>query len=453
MMRFIFWGLLGTVVLSPVPFGSIYPWSYTLMAMIVGVLVLLWAVTLLIRGEAPAVPLSRIKWPAILFGAVIVWCLIQASPWTPEAWHNPIWQQTAKVLGTEVQGYISVDPYATNTVVMRLLTYAGIFWLALQFGGDPVRARQVFHAMAIAGLGYAAYGLAVEFTEAMKVLWYEKDFRYRESLTSTFRYKNAYATYAGIGLLCTLALLVRALGREDFAAMGPRETLHVVITLVFGKIWYLVLGFAVIFSALLLSNSRGGFLATIAALLCFGGAMHFARRLNVPYGRVFVGAAVLAAVGFVAASGGRIIDELGYSAQAELRPEIFRITLEGISEHPILGWGAGTFEGVFAKFQSDVFWTRTVRAHNEFLDNALGMGIPATVALNLAVALLGALCVRGVIVRRRNTIYPATGTAAILLVALHSIVDFTLQVPAVAASLALVSGVACAQSWRSNGPS
>jgi hypothetical protein len=46
-----------------------------------------------------------------------------------------------------------------QTSVMRLLTYADFFWLALQFGRSGEQARQVFHAVAIAGLVYAAYGL------------------------------------------------------------------------------------------------------------------------------------------------------------------------------------------------------------------------------------------------------------------------------------------------------
>jgi hypothetical protein len=50
MSRLIFWALLGTVILSPVPFGSIYPWSYTLLAIIVAVLVSLWSLSLVFSG-------------------------------------------------------------------------------------------------------------------------------------------------------------------------------------------------------------------------------------------------------------------------------------------------------------------------------------------------------------------------------------------------------------------
>lgn len=140
MSRIVFWILLGTVLLSPIPFGAIFPWSYTLLALIVGVLVLVWSVTLLIAGAPPPVTLKMIALPALLFAAVIAWALIQATPWTPAAWHNPVWAETAKGLGTDVQGYISVLPYATETSVMRLLTYAGIFWLAYRGASQKIPA-------------------------------------------------------------------------------------------------------------------------------------------------------------------------------------------------------------------------------------------------------------------------------------------------------------------------
>jgi hypothetical protein len=55
MSRIVFWLLLGTVLLSPIPFGAIFPWSYTLLALIIGALVLIWSVTLLVAGAPPSV--------------------------------------------------------------------------------------------------------------------------------------------------------------------------------------------------------------------------------------------------------------------------------------------------------------------------------------------------------------------------------------------------------------
>ena len=168
------------------------------------------------RERAPPLSISRIWAPVSLFGAVIAWAVVQMSPWTPESLHNPEWADTARILGQEVQGYISVDPRATGTAIMRLLSYAGIFWLALQFGRSSENARLVFVAVIVAGVIYAGYGIGVELSGAEKILWFDKE-RYRDSLTSTFRYKNGFATYAGMVLICATALLVQAFAETNYA--------------------------------------------------------------------------------------------------------------------------------------------------------------------------------------------------------------------------------------------
>ena len=97
--RSVFWVLLGTVILSPIPFGSIFPWSYTMMAAIVAVLIGLWSLDILFSGAPPPVTLKMISFPAATFSLVLTWIAVQAASWTPPAWHNPAWQETAALLG------------------------------------------------------------------------------------------------------------------------------------------------------------------------------------------------------------------------------------------------------------------------------------------------------------------------------------------------------------------
>lgn len=444
--RVLLWGLLATVLLAPVPFGSIQPWSYTLIAIIIGALLALWSTRVLISGASVTVPISRI-WPAaLLFTGVLAWAAFQAAPWSPIAWHNPVWAETAAVLGRPVQGFISVDPDATHTGIMRLMTYAGIFWLALQLGRSERGARLIFHAVAITGIAYAGYGIAVEITDSGTILWFEKE-RYLDNLTSTFRYKNAYAAYAGFGLLCTLALLIGAIGRYDYSTMGPRERARTLLTLLFERLWYLVLGVVVLVSALVLSDSRGGTIAAILAVVVLVWALWRSGTVQVPYGKAFAGGFAAVMLMYLSLSGGTVLDRLSTTSGNEVRSQIYHDTTKAIADRPLLGWGLGTFEGVFAKYKGPKIRTRTLRAHNEYLDNALGLGIPATAALVLAIGWLAVRCARGTRERSRNQIYPATGLAIIVLAGAQSAVDFTMQEPAVVATFALILGTACAQSW------
>lgn len=81
--------------------------------------------------------------PAILFGIVIFWAVLQASTIVPPDWHDPLWQDSAKALGHTLEGSITTDPATAIEHTIRLLAYAGIFWLSAQYGRDPANARQI----------------------------------------------------------------------------------------------------------------------------------------------------------------------------------------------------------------------------------------------------------------------------------------------------------------------
>ena len=157
-----------------------------------------------------------------------------------------------------------------------------------------------------------------------------------------------------------------------------------------------------------------------------------------------------AGVLFVAISGGTVRDRLGESAGDSQRERIYAQTMDAIGEQPFRGWGLGSFESVFVQHQDAELKKRTMWAHNEYLDNALGFGIPAAAAaLVLAITLLALRCFRGSLARQRDTYCPAAGFVIAVFVGIYSLVDFTLQVPAVSATFAPLLGTCCAQSWSS----
>jgi hypothetical protein len=75
------------------------------------------------------------------------------------------------------------------------------------------------------------------------------------------------------------------------------------------------------------------------------------------------------------------------------------------------------------------------------------LGIPAATALVLAVTGIAIVCLRGWKRRRRLFVYPWLSFCATMLVGLHALVDFSLQIPAVAIQFAAILAIGCAQSW------
>ena len=116
-----------------------------------------------------------------------------------------------------------------------------------------------------------------------------------------------------------------------------------------------------------------------------------------------------------------------------------------IADAPWFGLGLGTFQDAYPLYASQVLPFVMDKAHCDYLEFAAGIGLPAAIAWWIAIAWLTLLCLRGVRVRRRNRLYPLVAVAASVLVAVHSSVDFSLQLPAVALLYATILGLGVAQ--------
>ena len=114
-------------------------------------------------------------------------------------------------------GSISVDRDLTAIALLRLLTAASTFWLALQLSRDATRARLLIWSVVAISACYAAVGLfALGFLPNGRVF---AEFGAIKFVTSTFVNQNNYVTFAGIGLIAAVAAILR-LYRRAFAQTG-----------------------------------------------------------------------------------------------------------------------------------------------------------------------------------------------------------------------------------------
>ena len=450
----LFWTLLIVVVAAPLPFGSVDGWSWALLATVVGILLAVWSGHVLLGRLTPAFGL-RALWPILLlYGTAVVWAWLQAGEgWLPAPWQHPLWELAGGALGWDLQGAVSIDPYQTEGAVIRLLTYGGVFWLAFQFGQRNVRARQGLIWVSYAGMAYAFYGLIMYFLGLDLILFFQKT-AYLDDLTSTFVNRNSYATYAGLGLICTSGLIMVMITQAVASgrAAGAEGVLRLIET-VAEKGWPLVVGWLAQLLALFLSHSRAGLLATLLGLVTFllaaAGTRAVDRRLALSVGGV--GGVLLA--GFFLINGEAVVKRLlTTSFEEEDRPLVYERVTEAIHDAGSLGTGYGTFEGVFRFYRTPDIEGTFAKAHNVYLENLLELGIPAALALFAAVAGLAVLCIIGVRRRRQNAVYPCVGLGATVLVAVHAVVDFSLQIPAVTITYSFLMGIAAAQCWSSRRP-
>jgi len=445
--RFVFAALLSLVALSPLPFGANTPfWSALLSALGLGLL--LTAVVRMAPGQrmAAGAALRDLRWPLILFAVAMAFAFFQALPGMPEGMAHPVWQEMEQATGKSGWGSISIAPGATVEAVVRIFSYAAIFLAALFTCGTPERARFAFRVMAIAGVLYAAYGIAVELAGLNMVAWAEKD-AYEGYVTATFINRNSFAAYAGIGAVCALSVLGAMLVRQARRSNVPRSRrLEGLFSLLFGAALPWIFCALTILAALMMTGSRGGAVAALAGIAAMIVLWVAATRRRGRFSAVFTLAfAGVILAGIVLAFGRPLLlrfEEKGFDDNA--REASTAIVLSAIEDAPLLGSGFGTFPQAFTLYRTDSLNPAHAydKAHNTFLENAMEMGIPMSLVFFSAIGLVVLLLARLMFRQRHGHDLLAAAAASIALVALHSVIDFSLQIPAINATLAFIAGTA-----------
>lgn len=429
-VRWLQWCLLAIVCFSPLPLGGMRPWSGALLSLLAATCLVAWALAAWRAPTLIRVSLRRIWLPVVVFLSVCVWAGAQTSVWLPESWGHPVWTEAESALGA-LSHRVSATPWDGRDALMRLLAYGSVFFLSLQMGRSADSAGTMIDAVAISGGLYAAYGLLVFLAGNDTILWMEK-WAYRDSLTATLVNRNHYATLAGLGLLCATVSLARRLTGLTVRQIVRRFLLRRERTL-----WALAGSAVLLALALALTQSRGGIAATALA-----GATLFALTRSV---RLAFGLGVALALGVVAL--GERVAGVGEDGGDRLR--IYALAVDLIIQRPWLGSGLASFADVFQAVRPVEVVQLWDHVHNSWLETLVELGVPAGMALFGVLFWAAGRCVHGAMTRRRHAMYPVLGAAASVLVGCHALVDYSIQVPAVALTYALSLGVGVAQSWSS----
>jgi O-antigen ligase len=449
MNRALHTALLLLVVLAPLPLGSNREWSWTACALLAGVIALAWSLRALSR---PNIVSRRLPTGMILLFLVACgWVLVQASPLTPAAWQHPLWPMSAAVTGLDPAATISLSREDSLVALMRLLSYGLVFFLSFQLARDGDRARAAFTLLAAAGLVYAVFGLATFWGEFEARLWFREQGAHM-AVRGPFVNRNSFATYLGLSLLCLLALFYQRLAlRRNPLYTAPRGRQQRIEEFIL-QAWKPLAMVLLMTSALILTYSRAGFGSFMLGALALVLAVHHRRKFS---GKRSAGALVAAfavtITAFLMTSEVLLqrMDQLDLDAPGRLH--VYALAGAATEDNPWLGFGYGTFADSFRLYRDDSLTSHYDMAHNTWIENLFELGWPAAMALFGSITWAAGMCLAGLRRRGRDWIYPATGLAASLLVALHSFFDFSLQMPAVALTFACLLGTACAQSVSSSG--
>lgn len=391
---------------------------------------------------------------AVLWALVIAWALVQGLPAAVAGWSHPAWSAAGVA-----PGRITPDPAATAQAALRMIAYGGIFWIAYRAGTDRRRARAFVSMVALWVLVTALYGLIALGAGVNPITGPSA---YPGTVTSSFVNRNAYALYAGFGLLAAMAGVGLIVRRElsqlpPMMEAAPLRVIEVVIT----RGWVLALAAIVLAAAILLTESRGGTVASGVGLCLLIALLAYRRgattrvltwSIALPAMLLVAGLWVSAQVTAQEAQGltGRLAFE---DPSRDARWSVYAAVLGAIAARPLIGHGFGAFQDGFRPFATaELGKTEWDFAHNTYLQTAFELGLPAAALMFLALGLIGLRLMRGVATRSRGRALPALALSALVAAGLHGLVDFSPEMPATAALLAMILGVGAAQSNRPRRP-
>ncbi len=442
------WLLFAAVALAPLPFGSNQPVPIAFWCIVLGAAVVLTSksVDSLRPGQLALAALAAIVVAAyglVLYEQLAEHPLIPAEP-------NPVWHDAEAALGVPLKATVAIahsQPWLElGRPLVCLLALTGGFLV----GVERERARRLVKVIAWSGAVYAAYAIPSYLIDPNHILWLEK-MAHVDSVTATFTNRNTAGAYFGSCaviwslLLCERARRAMPPGPLDWRAMGTRlfsaASRRVVVTL---AMMFLCL------IALFMTKSRGAALLSLLALMV--AFIAFFRR-DLPRWTALAtalagsGAAALILLQIMGGGVNARFDLQGFSDEGRL--ETYKATVRMIADHPWLGTGQGTFGYAFPMYRSPDASVYGVwdRAHNTLFEIAAEMGVPIAVLVVAAWIAIIATLARGVFVRRRGILVPAAALGVALICSLHSLIDFSLQIPGYAIVALSLIGVGLTQSF------
>ncbi len=391
---FVLYGVVGLLLLCPLAFGAVEPWSIFLLEAASALLFIFWVIEQF-SSSAFIIYWNPLFAPMLVFAFLVVLQLVAGK---------------------------TANRYATLSSGLIYGAYGLICFLVVQYLRRPSQVRVLALVFSLYGFAVAAFALLQGLGSNDKLYWLRTPSRYAW-IYGPYVNHNHYA-----GLMEMLFPIPLVFSLTKYARGTPRRLA--------------VLASAVMATTIFLSGSRGGVIAFVCEIIVLLAAL-IRQQSRVPFrGRLaFTFFAVLLLSLFAWIGTGKIAGRLTNipSARREvtdgLRVQIDRDLLKMFSHRPLLGWGLGTFADVYPQYRS--FYTAFYidQAHNDYLQLLIEMGTAGFFTMIWFLWMLFRAANR----KLRHWSSDVNGTVAlaallgIVGILVHSVVDFNLQIPANAA--------------------
>lgn len=458
--RLLEWGLAASVVLFPLPFGSVVPGGRLALELIAFALALVWVVRAF-RHPTPVPPV------AVRAGltSLLVLALVQAAPLgalmvglvSPRAIElrqesRPAGDALAaerELLGVDptlldAPATVSLDPGATASALRTGAALSALLLVATTVAATR-GVRLLVLGLLLSAAFQGLYGILV-LASGHDQIWHLPKRYYLDCATGTFVNRNHFAGFLAATLPAGLARSI-----AQYRGSGQRHPARKFLLELFSPeaSKTILLGLLVItgLAGLLLSFSRAGIVLGMAALLLTvvaTGRRGLGTRLVIVLLVLGVAAVPLSQIGCdrLASRYASASEDLVASGG---RAAVWKDTLSMAAAFPVTGVGFGTFASAYPLYRSPSVRLFYAHAHNDLIQYVAEGGIVGGLLLLLLLGPVLLRIVRG-LAGHGDTLAAglAAGLAALLL---HGLVDFNFHIPSNAATAAILAGALLGLPW------
>ena len=437
--RRIFAAYLALLVLAPIPLGSNRPWAWTILELWVFLLAMWWLLGYL-RGKHRSNTVFNKSWPALVCGAVWlghVWLQLAPLPLevlsrvSPEAAR---WHEIAAHPAVLDAAPLTLDRHGTLQAALKSTAYVVFFALSLLLLSQRERITAAAFTLVISGFAQAMFGGLSALADS-----------FGESAHGSFVNRNHYAAYlvmclsVGIGVL--IANLTGAVSRTW------KQFFRNVIALILSPRMLLRLALVVMVIALVLTRSRMGNSSFFVSLLAAGAiGLAFSKRATRSM-VVLIASLVVVDIFIVGTYFGmeRVLERIEQTRlETEDRGDIASYALNLWRDYPVFGSGLGSFHAVIPRYWGEIPGAPYTHAHNDYLQFACEVGAVGVVLLGAMLLMSFLVALRAQHVRTDPLMRGISFGSMMGIIALmiHSAVDFSLQIPAIALTFMLILALA-----------
>lgn len=428
--RAFLWPLALVAFLAPLLYGGNLPIYWLTWTLVAGILGTAWFGWLAWTGEAPRLGIGLYPVCAALFTVFAIFNVVQIVPignLAPDMASAILPGVTFKL------STISGDTGETTFALLRWLTCGIFFFLALQVAAAADRGEKLLLVLFWTIVLHALIGLIARFALGDTFLGLPK-WVYQGSATGGFVNRNSFATYLAFG---TVIGITRIFDMASATRNGKSKMGNFDLFTTGGGVTPYILGWLILMTALIASDSRMGLLSAIGGML-FVCLVFLGKRSSNETGTrrssalIFFAILLIAAVGAIFLFGTSLyyrFENLYLGTDFDVRFSLYAQVWSMILERPLVGFGGSAFNSVFPLYHQlptsfAYIWDKT---HSTYLALWVEYGLifgslPMLIFLGLFIRLMKS------ILARTEARFVVTAAAGVLLTgALHSLVDFSLE--------------------------